>query len=200
MRVPTRQRAEAYLADAERANPGPWAAHSRHTARAAEAIARAHPSLDPDAAAVLGLLHDIGRGRGVSDFRHVLDGYRLLAADGFDGAARICLTHSFPRPDLNGYAGEFDAPEEDVRFVAAFLADRPFDDYDRLIQLCDGLCLPTGFCLMEKRLVDVALRHGYTPAALETWRERFAIKARIEQAIGGSIYRLLDGVVANTFA
>jgi len=199
MKTPSRQQAEAYLAEGERNNPGPWVAHSRYVAKAAEAISRPHPTLDPQTAYVLGLLHDIGRGHGVSDFRHLLDGYRLLMADGFDHAARICLTHSFPLPDLNTYAGSIDCPPEEVQVVRAFLADHPLDDYDRLIQLCDGLCLSSGFCLMEKRLVNVVMRYGYTETTLDTWRERFCIKAHIEQAIGGSVYALLDGVVANTF-
>ena len=29
-----------------------------------------------------------------------------------------------------------------------------------LIQLCDGLALPNGFCLLEKRLLDVSMRYG----------------------------------------
>ena len=37
---PTRQEAEALLADAARCNPGPWEAHSRVTAWCAEKIAQ----------------------------------------------------------------------------------------------------------------------------------------------------------------
>jgi hypothetical protein len=200
MKVPSIDRAEAYLAEAEQNNPGPWVPHSRYVAKAADAIARAHPTLDPRTALVMGLLHDIGRGCGVSNFRHLLDGYHLLMADGFDDAARICVTHSFPLPTLDCYAGSTDYSDEGAQFVRAFLADHPLDDYDRLIQLCDTLCLPSGFCLMEKRMVDVALRYGCPPTTLDMWRARFGIKADFEQAIGGSVYALLDGVVANTFA
>lgn len=46
--------------------------------------------------------------------------------------------------------------------------------------LCDCLALPTGFCLIEKRLVDIALRHGFNDYTLEKWRAFFAIRARFE--------------------
>ncbi len=44
--------------------------------------------------------------------------------------------------------------------MADFLAKTEYDDYDRLLQLSDALALPDGLCLIEKRLVDGALRHG----------------------------------------
>ena len=37
--LPTRQQAETLLLDAEALNPGPWAAHSRYVAQAAQLIA-----------------------------------------------------------------------------------------------------------------------------------------------------------------
>ena len=43
------------------------------------------------------------------------------------------------------------------QFVQEFLAGSTYTSYDRLIQLCDALALPSGFCLVEKRLMDVAL-------------------------------------------
>ena len=30
-----------------------------------------------------------------------------------------------------------------------FVANAVHDDYDRLVQLCDALAMPTGFCLLE---------------------------------------------------
>ncbi len=187
------------LDEAESRNPGPWVGHSVHVGRAARAIAEVHPDLDPDAAHVMGLLHDIGRGGGRSDLRHVLDGYRAMIEAGFDEVARICLTHSFPLPEVACYSGQLDCSDDDVAFLDRYLAETPQTDYDRLIQLADGLCLPTGFCLLEKRLVDVAMRYGTGPRTAATWRARFEAKARVEAAIGRSVYDLLPGVVENTF-
>src|SRR5690606_22066361 len=111
MRIPSREEALELLSEARRLNPTPWADHALNVARVAEAIAtrvaaadRAagaeSASLDPDVAFVLGVLHDIGRREGVTRMRHTIDGYRHLMALGFDDAARVCLTHSFPMEDV----------------------------------------------------------------------------------------------------
>lgn len=131
--------------------------------------------------------------------RHVLDGYRYLVSLGFNDAARVCLTHSFPIPFAGALAGKWDSPPQDIAFVQEFLDQNPPDDYDRLIQLCDSLALPSGFCLIEKRLVDVALRYGFNQHTLLKWKAILAIRQSFEAEVGESIYRLLPGVVENTF-
>ena len=50
--------------------------------------------------------------------------------------------------------------DEEYNFIKNYIETTEYDDYDKLIQLCDALALPSGYCLMEKRMVDVALRHG----------------------------------------
>lgn len=200
MSIPTLSQAEAYLQEAGRLNPGPWVDHVRYVAGAARRIASAHPTLDPEEAYILGLLHDIGRRYGPSDMRHTLDGYNFLSEEGFPGAARICLTHSFPVKTPYSGAGKWDCTPQELQFVQSYLDGIVYDRRDELIMLCDCLALPTGFCLIEKRLVDVALRHGFNDYTLEKWRAFFAIQAQIEAETGRSIYDLLPGVVENTFA
>ena len=65
--------------------------------------------------------------------------------------------------------------------------------------MCDALALPGGCCLIEKRLVDVALRHGFNEFTLAKWEAKLAIQREFEAVIGQSIYRLLPGVIENTF-
>ena len=101
---------------------------------------------------------------------------------------------------MHAHAGVWDCPPEDVAFVAGFLADTEYNDYDRLIQLCDALALPTGFCLIEKRLVDISLRHGVNEYTIPRWQATFDLQQYFEQIIGGSIYELLPGIVENTFS
>ena len=103
---PSRKTAEELLLWAEPKNPGPWVAHSRTVARAAEVIARAC-GLDADIAYALGLLHDIGRYEGARDLHHIMAGYALLMEKGYSAAARICLTHSFPCQDFHEYSGQY---------------------------------------------------------------------------------------------
>lgn len=200
MRIPTPAEAEAMLAEAARLNPGPWAQHSRHVAEAARAIAGHLPGLDPEAAWVVGLLHDIGRRAGVTGMRHVLDGYRYLSGLGYEDAARISMTHSFACRHIEEIFGVRDFSPDELDEIEAYLAAVELDDYDRLIQLCDALAMAEGYVLMEKRMIDVALRYGgVTEQVLEKWREKFRIKADFESRMGRSIYALLPGVVENTF-
>ena len=199
MRIPTFEQAEAFLQDGARLNPGPWVAHARHVGRAARAIAGAHPDLEPDVAYVLGVLHDIGRRCGPSGMRHGLDGYGFLAEQGYEDAGRVCLTHSFPYKHIDAVFGEWDCNEDELAFVAAYLAAIRYNDYDRLIQLCDSLAMASGFVLMEKRWVDVLLRYGPNEFTVRKWQATRQIKQDFEATIGRSIYDLLPGVVANTF-
>jgi len=198
MTIPAIDHAQGMLAEAERMNPGPWVEHSRVAARMARTIAE-KCGLDADAAFALALLHDIGRREGRTDFRHMVDGYRYLAAQGFDDAAAVCLTHAFPFPDVTVYQGEVDCSPADYAFLGKFLVERPYTDYDRLTQLCDSLALPAGPVLMEKRLVDVGMRRGLPEFTLRKWKANFELLRYFDEKVGGSVYALFPDVVQNTF-
>ena len=199
MKIPNLEESQNLLSEAEKLNPGPWVQHSIYVAQAAEAIARLHPTLDPTAAYILGSLHDIGRRVGVTDLRHLLDGYHFLSTRGFEDAAQISLTHAFPAKDIRVATGEWDCSVQDFEFVKAYLSQVEYSDYDRLIQLCDALALPTGFCLIEKRLVEVAFRRGIDNHTLSRWKGYFDHQREFERIIGRSIYSVLPGVIENTF-
>ncbi len=203
MKIPGIDEAARLLDEAGARNPGPWTAHSRHVADAARRIAARVPELDAEAAYVLGLLHDIGRRAGVTGMRHVLDGYDYLLALGFDDAARVSMTHSFPAGDIREIFGGWDCDATELALIRDYLARVEFDDYDRLIQLCDALAMAEGFVLMEKRMMDVAIRYGQengiSAYSVRKWRKKFEIRADFEQRMGCNIYDLLPGVVENTF-
>lgn len=199
--IPTLAEAKSLLSEAEKRNPGPWIQHSVNVARAAEAIATHHKGLEPERALVLGYLHDIGRREGVTAMRHTLDGYTFLAERGFHSAAQICLTHSFPMPDhrtLETAAGTWDGSAEELEFTNRYLIGATYTDYDRLIQLCDCLALPSGFCLLEQRFVDVTMRHGFNRFTLPRWRAYLDLRTYFEEAVGDSVYRILPGGVEGT--
>lgn len=201
-RIPTLAQAEAYLAEAERMNPGAWIAHSRHVADAAGRIAARlaphTPGLDPQTARILGLLHDIGRREGVRGMIHILDGYRFMTGEGFPDAARICLTHSFPRQSQPVGADNWDGSSEDFAFVHDTVVMYTFNLYDRLIQLCDAICMPEGPVLMEKRLFDVTLRYGANENTVGRWRAFIDVRNEIEAALGMSIYKVLPEALENS--
>ena len=199
MKIPDRDTAKQFLLEAEKFNPGNWVPHSLFTAQAAEVIAKVHPELDSEVAYIMGYLHDIGRRAGITYLRHSLDGYHFLQQLGYEDAARICITHTFWFNGLEDYPGKWDCSVEEIHFLKSYITSIDYNEYDRLIQLCDCLALPTGFCLLEKRLVDVALRYGTTKYTTAKWKRLFENKAGFEQKIGRSIYDLLPGVKENTF-
>ncbi len=199
MNIPTTEQANKFIEEGENLNPGPWIDHCKNVARAAKLIAEHHPTLDPEVAHTLGLLHDIGYRYGRSYMQHIFLGYNFLNKKGFTTAAKICLTHSFAKKDVNMYSGKCDCRKEELDFLKNFLVAVNYDDYDKLIQLCDALSLPSGFCLIEKRLMDVALRHGVTEYSVNKWKSIFFIQKEIEQKIKKSVYSILPDVIENTF-
>lgn len=199
MKIPTCEQAASMLAEAEQLNPGAWAEHSRFAAKAARSIAEHCPGLDAECAYTLALLHDIGRRYGVSDLRHGLDGYNYLMGLGYDDAARICITHSYPLQDIRTNGENWDGTAEELNWLTIYLESVTYTKYDRLVQLCDGLALPEGYCLMEKRMVDVCIRRGVNDYTVEKWKAFFQIVQEFNQLSCGNIYTYLPGVVENTF-
>lgn len=194
----TIQTAESALKEAALLNPGVWEQHSRYVAKACRNIAQRCEDLSADMAYSFGLLHDIGRYAGVTSEKHLLDGYRYCMKRGWEKAAQICISHAFMIQDINTSIGTFDVSEDEYLFMKEFVEHAVYDDYDRLVQLCDALALPTGFCFLEKRFVDVTIRYGLQPATIDRWKKTLELKDYFENKIGCSIYTLLPGVVENS--
>lgn len=188
--LPTREEAERLLKEAELCNPGPWGNHSRVAAHCAEKIAALCDGLDSEKAYILGLLHDIGRKFGVGHLRHVWDGYTYMTALGYDEAARICLTHSFNNGSVNEYIGKFDTTDEETELLSAALDKVVYDDYDRLIQLCDALAGSEGVLDIEERMRDVKRRYGCYPQA--KWDANICLKEYFEKKAGDYIYHIVE--------
>jgi len=190
LHFPSEDRAEALLQWAYGKNPGPWAEHSRVAARAGKAIAE-QCGLDPHRAYVSGLLHDIGRYEGVRDLHHVYAGYDLMTRKGYTGVAEICLSHSFVVQNINAYSGKHsDCTKEELEVLAQYLSGAIYNDYDKLIQLCDAMCLPEGVCLIEVRLMDVARRHGLNSFTPQEWESIFMLKDYFDARCGMNLYDL----------
>ncbi len=185
---PTREKALEILLDAEKSNPGMWVNHSFLVAQCAEKIAD-KCSMDVNKAYVLGLLHDIGRKFGIGYFTHVVYGYNYMSKLGYDDAARICLTHSFSTKCIDDYVGEFDISDGEKTNFADILENVNYDDYDRLIQLCDCLAGGEGIIDMGSRMDDVERRYGKYPQNKRI--ENFKLKDYFEEKTGEKIYKLI---------
>ncbi len=185
---PSVSEAERLLALAEECNPGPWGDHSRTAAQCAHRIAK-RIGLDPEKAYVLGLLHDIGRRFGTGHLVHVTNGYRYMMELGYPDAAKTCLTHSFCLPKLEVYIGNFDISPEEQAELQGLLNATEYDDYDRLIQLCDCLAGAGQVMDMVARMEDVKQRYGFYNQ--EKWDANLALKAYFEEKTGMDVYGLV---------
>ena len=193
----TLEQAKEELRIAVQNNPGPWEQHSLVSADNAMRIAE-KAGMEPEKAYIMGLMHDIGRRVGVTGMRHIVDGYRYLMEIGQPEIAPVCITHSYPIKDPDMFAGKHDCTEEEKKLVADILKTKEYDDYDRLIQLCDAISLPEGACIKEKRFVDVVLRHGMDSFTIEKWRAYLELKKYFDSLCGCDIYTLLPGIIENS--
>ena len=188
--LPTREKAEELLIEAEKCNPGAWGNHSRVVAYCAEKIAQECSDLDSDKAYIFGLLHDIGRRFGVSHLKHVSDGYSYMLSLGYDEVAKICLTHSFNSQTTDVYVGNFDTTEEELKMIQDTLKIVAMDEYDKLIQLCDSLAGSDGVLDIEERMGDVKNRYGFYPQ--EKWDNNLKLKKHFEEKMGKNIYNVVE--------
>jgi len=201
---PSRKESENILIWANEKNPGAWVEHCKATARAAETIAL-KCGLDPEKAYVLGLLHDIGYygyKNGIGTTCHIYFGYKLMIEKGYDAVAKICLTHSFPAAqDINTYSGSDMFCNNDERtFISSFLLKLVYDDYDKLIQLCDCLGTAQGITTLEKRNLEGVMRKGFNENTIKNWTSYFEQKDYFDKKCGMNIYNLFyDEIKSSIF-
>lgn len=188
--LPSRYEAESLLEDAEYCNPGPWGNHSRITAHCAQKIAECCSELNAEKAYILGLLHDIGRKFGVRHLGHVLDGYSYMMSLGYDEVARVCLTHSFNNKKLDEYIGKIDTTQAETNQILIILSTVEFDEYDKLIQLCDALAGSDGILDIKERMEDVKIRYGVYPEG--KWNSNLKLKEYFENRVGKNIYTIVE--------
>ncbi len=183
--------AEKLLNEAKELNNGAWVKHSCNVACLAEKIAE-RMELDSEKAYILGLLHDIGRRNGNMEARHVLEGYRFLKDMGFEEGARICMTHTFQYKDVEGIYDAWDCSSDEKKFIADYLGEIIYDDYDKLIQLCDALSLENGYCYAEKKMVSSVIKFGFKDTTINKWKAILELKEYFDDKINGNIYEIFS--------
>lgn len=191
MKVPSIEEAERLIEEAAILNPGLWIKHNKTAGVCARKIAEKCDGMNPEIAYVMGLLHDIGRREGLMDMRHIYMGYLFMSSLGYDDSARICLTHSFPYKKVGAYNGQNDCSEEETEYIQNFVDKSVYDDYDKLIQLCDAISFPDGPTYIEKRLVDVVIRRGFNELTIPKWKAFLELKQYFDEKTGMDIYKLL---------
>lgn len=163
-----------------------YVTHSKYVGDLAALIADAIGE-DGEYAAVLGYLHDIGRK--IDSDNHIYAGYKYLTENGFEEYACICLTHSFLNNDIECICACF-LPEDSEGYdiVKEFVETHEYTVYDKIIQVCDLLCVHTGATTIEERLNDIESRRGTHYKSQYHRQSALAQKAELERLIGHSIY------------
>lgn len=188
--LPTRKEAIELLKDGLVSNPGPWGKHCLTAAHCAERIASKCGDIDSEKAYVLGLLHDIGRKFGVRHLGHVSDGFIYMKKLGYDEVAKVCLTHSFNNNSVDEYIGKFDVTDEELTIIKTELAKASYDEYDKLIQLCDCLAGAESVLNIEQRMEDVKKRYGSYPQT--KWDSNIKLMHYFENKMKENIYVVCD--------
>ena len=152
-------------------------------------------------AGALGLLHDCGYRKGeiTDNVFHGLEGYDFLMSLGYPKAAQICLTHSFP--DKNFAPEEIGYPIKWMMKAKEILSTLEYDDYDRLIQLCDKISDGKKAVTIEKRVRAIKERYccktrgiyNITKRRLRTLlKEGRELKAYFDKLCGRDVYDILE--------
>lgn len=184
---PNRDEGEQILSEAEQLNPGLWVAHSRNVASCAERIAAAS-GLNPEKAYVLGLLHDVGRRAGIGQLKHVYYGWKYMNDLRYPAVAKVCLTHSYNTHRFEDDMAKLDVEPKQADEVKAALVGYEYDDYDRLIQLCDSIATAEGVVDVTERMTDVKARYGSYPQP--KWDKNIELLEYFRRKTGQDIYEL----------
>ena len=169
--------------------------HTTGIGEAAQKIASKTPYLNSEKAYVLGLLHDYGKKydeRQTGKF-HGQTGYEELLKLGYDECARICLTHSFPNKDFNDKYYASYKPER-LEWAHQKLGDiEEYDDYDKLIQLCDMFFEGMSKVRFEERFAGIRKRYGLSKEQTAE-QENYAKKNKdyFDELCKEDVYSLLN--------
>ena len=188
MKYPCRIEAEKLLSEAEALNPGPWVKHSKYVAKCAESIANVCNDLDGEKAYVLGLLHDVGRRAGIGQLMHVYYGWKYMLEQGYPDVAKICLSHSYNTHNIEDDMAIHDLSKEQDAELTKALEECIYDDYDRLIQLCDSIATAEGVVDICERMEDIKKRYGSYPQA--KWNKNIELLEYFEEKTGRDIYQI----------
>ena len=77
-----------------------------------------------------------------------------------------------------------------MEMIKTELARTVYDDYDRLIQLCDSLAGAEGVLDIEDRMNDVKKRYGFYPQ--KKWDSNMRLKQYFEEKMKKDIYLVCE--------
>ena len=178
-----------------------WIKHSKSVGKAVGIIAE-KLNLDIDKAIALGYIHDIGKKFNYKHdgvFPHIMHGYKYLKSLGYDEEyAGICLKHSFLNNDIDCLSNNRDKTDEsnpDYDFVKNYISS-DYTIYDKIINLCDLMCSEK-IMTVEKRLIDLLVRHGVYKNTRYHIKETLKLKKYFDELLGFNLYDLFPEIKEN---
>lgn len=179
-----------------------WILHSICVGDAAGIIAKSL-NLDEDYAKTLGYIHDIGKRFGWNSYEgvipHAINGYNYLKSLGYgDKYAGICIKHSFLNNDINCLANDrdyTDSTNKNYNFIKEYISSE-YSIYEKIINLCDLMCT-TKLQSLEKRLIDLLLRHGVYTNTHYHIKEAIKLKEYFDSLLGYNVYDLFPEIKEN---
>ncbi len=175
--------------------------HSICVGNAAGVIAKAL-NLDEDYAKILGYIHDIGKKFNYEKdevFAHEVYGYNYIKSLGYDDEyAGICVKHSFLNNDVECTSSdreEIDKNSPNYEFVKNYIKEE-YSIYDKIINLCDLMCTDK-VLTVDKRMMDLLLRHGVYKKTHYHIEETCKLKKYFDDLLGFNLYDLFPSIKDN---
>ncbi len=176
-----------------------WIEHQICVGATAGVIAEAL-NLDKEYAKSLGYIHDIGKiygYHGDGALTHGIKGYEYLKELGYDEEyASICITHSYLNNDIDCLAGLSNKDGLAYDFQKEYVENYEYTDYDKIINLCDLMCTDK-LMTMEKRLIDLLVRHGVYETTQYHIKEALKLKKYFDDKLGYNLYDLFPKLKDN---
>lgn len=179
-----------------------WIKHSKNVGYVAGVIA-GNINLDSDFATTLGYIHDIGKKYGLNSndgvIPHAINGYNYIKSLGYDEEyASICIKHSFLNNDINCLANNrdyTDSSNQYYNFMKEYIK-KEYTIYEKIINLCDLMCTDKIYTV-DKRIMDLLLRHGVYKNTYYHIKEVYKLKEYFDNLLGYNLYDLFPEIKEN---
>lgn len=182
-----------------------WINHSICVGNTAGKIAKALNeqgiAVNIDKVITFGYVHDIGKRfhetGGV--FPHAINGYKYLKKLDYDEEyAGMCIKHSFLNNDIDCISNDRDETDKsnpNYNFFKEYIK-KEYSLEEKIINLCDLMCT-TKTLTVEKRMIDLLLRHGIYKKTYYHIVETIKLKEYFDNLLGYNLYDLFPEIKEN---
>lgn len=157
--------------------------------------------VDVDKVISFGYIHDIGKSFNEHGdvFPHAINGYNYIKSFGYDEEyAGICIKHSFLNNDIDCIANNRDENDKynpHYDFVKGYIKNE-YSLEEKIINLCDLMCT-TKILTVEKRMIDLLLRHGVFDKTHYHIEQTVKLKKYFDNLLNYNMYDLFPEIKEN---